>query len=73
MSLQRLALSLNNMVNDKRFQGLTDQADFYLNLKHDRGFLSEQQKEHLREIRDTLFREYGATALEWINLINEAL
>lgn len=73
MSLQRLALSLNNMVNDKRFQGLTDQADFYLNLKHDRGFLSEQQKDHLREIRDTLFSEYGASASEWLTEINDAL
>ena len=71
--MQRLALSLNNMVNDKRFQGLTDQADFYLNLKHDRGFLSDEQREHLRELRDTLFSEYGAAASEWLIEINEAL
>jgi len=61
------------MVNDKRFQGLTDQADFYLNLKHDRGFLSEQQKDHLREIRDALFTEFGVAASEWITNINDAL
>ena len=73
MNLQRLALSLNNMVNDKRFQGLTDQADFYLNLKHDRGFLSDEQREHLRELRDTLFSEYGAAASEWLTEINDAL
>ena len=71
--MQRLALSLNNMVNDKRFQGLTDQADFYLNLKHDRGFLSDEQREHLRELRDTLFSEYGAAASEWLTEINDAL
>lgn len=61
------------MAKDKRFQGLTDQADFYLNLKHDRGYLSDEQREHLRELRDTLFREYGAAASEWLTEINEAL
>lgn len=61
------------MVNDKRFQGLIDQADFYLNLKHDRGYLSTEQREHLRELRDTLFREYGAAASEWLTEINDAL
>ena len=71
--MQRLALSLNNMANDKRFQGLTDQADFYLNLKHDRGFLSDEQRGHLRELRDTLFSEYGAAASEWLIEINDAL
>lgn len=71
--MQRLALSSNKMANDKRFQGLTDQADFYLNLKHDRGYLSDEQREHLRELRDTLFREYGAAASEWLTEINEAL
>ena len=61
------------MANDKRFQGITDLADFYLNLKHDRGYLSDEQREHLRELRDTLFREYGAAASEWLTEINEAL
>ena len=71
--MQRLTLSSNKMENDKRFKGLTDQVDIYLNMKDVRGSLSEEQKNHLRELRDTLFREYGAAALEWINDINEAL
>lgn len=56
-------------IMEQRYDGLTDQIDFYSWVKNDAGSLSDAQKEHLTNLRDTI-QCFGERAGKWVELAN---
>lgn len=57
---------------EQRYNGLTNQIDFYLWLHNDNGRLSLHQKQHLTELKNTIC-VFGKRANKWVELVNELL
>ena len=57
---------------EQRYNGLTDQIDFYFWLHNDNGILSSYQKQHLTDLKNTIC-VFGKRANKWINLANKLL
>lgn len=57
---------------ESRFIGLTEQIDFYMWLKLDNGFLSEEQKAHCKKLKNTII-VFGRRAKKWATLCDELI
>ncbi len=58
-------------ITEQRYNGLTDQIDFYINLSQEIELSNEQVKQ-LKELRDTII-VFGKRAKKWVKLVNEIL